>query len=220
MAERSGLWPVARPHCPILIGLLLACAAARAQSPSPTLPPQFREVLAAPQHLNAAIEAAKHSTTWVKNGCQTGELTRVPQVRVWKRPEFDSSNKPIAGQWGEAFAASGCGSTRILNVVTSLRGPGVLISGPLAPGDTSANPTLQVDASRYAFVAVIQRAPGCNQAYLDDTKRIRDGKPDNAQLTGLVHVEHWRFVACGKDITVEMTFLPSATGTDVVAHVL
>ena len=175
-------------------------------------------MLTAPQHVNAAMDAARHSTTWIRHGCQDGSLTRLSRVAIWKQPEHDASGKPTSGQWSERFQATGCGITRLLNAITTVRGPGVLVSGPVAPGDTTADPTLQMDASRYAFAAALRRVPGCSEAWLDNTRMIRQEHPDDARLTGPVRIEDWMIVACGRDITVEMKFLPIAIGTDIVAH--
>lgn len=203
-----------------VVCMMLATTAAHAQNAPRTASPQFTAILQAQQHRDTVINAAKLSTTWIRHGCQDGSFTYLPLVRVWRQPQFDSTNKPIAGLWGERVQASGCGITRILNVVTSVRSPGALVTGILAPGDTGADPTLQVDASRYAFAAALTRAPGCRQAFLDNTQQIREEKSDDARVTGTVRVENWTIVACGQSVVTEVKFLPDATGTTVVAHAL
>ena len=202
-----------------LAGVLLVSTHAGGQTPSAAPSPRFATVLAASQHVNAAADAAKHSTTWVQRACHDGSLTKLSRVAIWKQPEFDAAGVPIAGEWGERFQATGCGMMRLLNVVTSVRSPGVLVSGPWAPGDTTADPTLQRDASRYAFAAAMPHVPGCQQAFLDDTHVVRRETVDDARLTGPIRVEDWAIVACGKSLVAEMRFLPVASGTDIVAHV-
>lgn len=198
--------------------LMLLATTASAQNPPPPPSPQFSSILQAQQHRDAVIDAAKHSTTWIRHGCQSGSFTPLPVVKVWKRPEFDATNRPIAGLWGERVEASGCGITRLLNVATSVRSPGALVTGILAPGDTGADPTMQMDASRYAFTAAV--SPGCQQAYLDDTHAVRKEKADDPRVNGPVSVEDWTVVACGRTVVVEVKFIPTANGTTVVAHAL
>lgn len=202
--------------------LLLTCVAAQAQDAPPPPSPQFNAILQSQKQRDAVIETAKHSTTWIRHGCGNASFSQLPVIRIWKRPEFNLANAPTAGQWGERVQASGCGITRLLNVSTSVRSPGVLVTSLLAPGDTSADPILQIDASRYAFTAAIAGVKGCQDAFIDDTHAVRSEvmEPSDARITGPVRVEHWTIVACGRNIVVEMKFLPTATGTTIVAHPL
>ncbi len=158
--------------------------------------------------------------TWIRHGCQSASFTPDTGVRVWRWPEFDLGGQPVAGAWGEAVRADGCGIARVLNVLTYVRTAGALVSGPLAPGDTTADPTLQRDASQHAFTAALTHVPGCRQAYLDDTRfvsRTAPARPD-PRLTGPVTLEHWTVIACGTPVVVDVQFLPVGHGTDIVAR--
>ncbi len=202
--------------------LSLTCIAAQAQNAPPPPSPQFSAILQSQKQRDAVIETAKHSTTWIRHGCGNASFSHLPLIKIWKRPEFDSANAPMAGQWGQRVEASGCGITRLLNVLTSVRSMGVLINSLLAPGDTSADPTLQIDASRYAFATAIAGVQGCRDAYIDNTQAIRNEvpEPSDVGITGPVKVEHWTIVACGHNIVVGLKFSPTATGTTIVAHTL
>jgi hypothetical protein len=195
--------------------------AAQAQDAS-ALSPQFNAILHAEQHRTAVLEGAKHSTTWIKHDCQNASFAPLPTIKIWKHPEFDSSGAPTAGQWGESVEASGCGISRQLNVVTTVRSPTELVTGPLAPGNTSADPILQKDASRQVFTAAMTKAPGCKQVFLDNTQAIRkeSPKPTETFLTGPVPVENWSVVVCDQTVIVEVKFLPTAAGTTIGAHAL
>jgi hypothetical protein len=202
------------------IHLTLAVSAAYAQNAGPTTTPQFTRVLQAPQHRSVVIEAAKQSTSWIKRSCQSTSFVPLPGIRIWTPPEFDSTGAPIKGEWGESVLASGCGFTKKLNVGTAVIKPQALVTGVLAPGDTEANPTLQLDTSRYVFAAATGKAPSCKDRYLDDTKAVRKEPPTDPILKGPVVVENWIVMACGQTIAVEVKFMPTADGTTIGAHAL
>jgi len=211
-----------RPTIALLCMLCLAIGSvvAQAQAQSHSISPQFATILQAQQHRDAVLDAAKHSTTWLRHDCPGASLAPLEGIKVWKWPEFDAAGVPIAGDWGESVQASGCGFTRVLNVVTTVRSPGALVTGPLAPGGTRADPILQRDASRYAFAAALLHSPGCKDAFLDDTEidHNTDPRPPDAQLAGPARLERWSIVACGRSVAVEVQFLPTASGTTVVVH--
>lgn len=201
---------------------VLSVLAAHAQNSAPQTSPQFSAILRAQQHRDAVLGAAKQSTSWIRLNCQKMSFIPLPLMRIWKPLEFDSNGAPTAGVWGETLEASGCGTTKKLNVVTIVRGPRQLVTGVLAPGDTSADPVLQKDAWRYVYAAakVKVTAPGCQQAFVDNTQAVRKEEPTDAQLTGPILVENWTVVACGQTVVVEVKFLPTANGTTIGAHAL
>ena len=211
-----------RPWGLALVHSILSVMAAQAQDAPPPPAPQFSAILKAPQHRNAVIDAAKHSTTWIKHDCQSASFTPLPMIKVWKRPEFDSTGTPVAGMWGESIEASGCGITRKLNTVTTVHNAGALVTGPLAPGYTSADPVLQLDTSRYVFAAEKIKVQGCQQAFLENTQAVRKESPEptDARVTGAVLVENWTIAACGQTVIVEVKFIPTAGGTTIAAHAL
>lgn len=200
--------------------VLSIAAAGHAQNAIPPTSSQFSKVIQAKQHRDAVLGAAKQSTAWIKRNCQNASFVPLSTIKTWKPLEFDSTDAPIAGVWGETIEARGCGAPIKLNVMTVVREPNVLVSGVLAPGDTQADPTLQKDASRYVFIAALAKAPGCQQAHIEDTKVVRKEAPDDARLTGPVLVENWTVIACGRNVIVEVKFLPTANGTTIGAHVL
>jgi hypothetical protein len=182
--------------------------------------PQFGNILRAQQHRDAVLGAAKQSTTWIRHACASGTFKPLPTIKIWKPLKFMSDGKPLEGVWGESVEASGCGLTRLLNVVTVVRDPGVLITQVLAPGTTEADPILQKDASRYVFIASVARVPGCQQAFIDDTRFIKQEPASDAHMIAPAGVEHWTVSACGHEFTVEVKFLPLAGRTDIAARVL
>jgi hypothetical protein len=181
---------------------------------------QFAGVLQAPQHRDAVLQAAKQSTTWIKHGCSSGTFKPLPTVKMWKPARFGANGSPVEGVWGETIEANGCGMTRILNVATIVRSPGVLVTQVLAPGETKADPLLQQDASRFVFSAGLA-GTGCRQAFIDDTKAVgQEPASSVAGLVGPVEIEQWTLIACDRNITVEVQFLPRAGKTEIVAHPL
>jgi hypothetical protein len=205
----------------LAIAMMLAPMAAHGQDRAGTISAQFAGVLQAQQHKDVLLQAAKQSTTWIRHGCNSGAFKPLPAVRIWKPAGFGANGSPIEGIWGESIEASGCGMTRILNVATIVRSPGVLVSQVLAPGETKADPLLQQDASRFVFAASVSVAPGCRQAFIDDTKVVgQEPASSDARLVAPVEVEQWTVSACGQNVTVEVKFLPVAGKIDIVAHVV
>jgi hypothetical protein len=206
---------------PAIVMMLGSIATAQGQAPVMGVTPQFADVLRSQQHRDAVSGAARQSTVWIRHACDSASFNALPSLKIWQPVSFDAKNTPVAGVWGESIEVNGCGIDRILNVATVVRSPGVLVSKVLAPGATKADPLLQRDASRYVFAALAKAVQGCRTAYLDDT--VFEGEEASvplAKVTGPVKIEHWIVAACGRTITVEVKFIPVASSTDVVAHVL
>jgi len=189
------------------IVVLLLPATVRAES---SLNPNLARVLSAPAHLNAVFGAAGRSTTWIRHGCQSTTYSKPKLTYVWQAPRFDLAGDPIAGEWGERLTAEGCGLKRTINVRTVVEGPNVLRTGVLAPGLTHADLTLQLEVSREVFQSALAKAPGCRDAFVDDTRY--EGRAGSSSK------ETWTVIACGKTLSIAVELIPDATGFAVVAH--
>jgi hypothetical protein len=179
--------------------------------------PAFRTVLQSPEHQSAVLRALKQSTVWQRHGCADATFT-VLKVVIYKAPAFDAAGKPIVGAWGEKVRATGCGTSLLLNAVTQVRSPGVLVSGALAPGETTADPILQRDASFYARPVAMRGHAGCKDAYLENTEILNKTAAAPPDATGPVRFERWTVFVCGSIVAVELMFTPDKTGTSIVAY--
>jgi hypothetical protein len=202
----------------LLAALVLLSPLADAQpSPLAESSPAFNAVLQSPQHHAAVLGAVKQSTVWRKHACAAATFA-VQKVMIYHAPSFDASGKPLSGVWGEKLRATGCGNTLILNAVTQVRSPGVLVSGALAPGDTVADPILQRDASLYARPVLMRGHAGCRDAYVENTEVLNKTVPQPGSATGPVRFEKWTAFVCGSTVAVELMFTPNATGTTIAAY--
>ena len=81
------------------------------------------------------------------------------------------------------------------------------------PGDTHADPTLQRDALRYAWLAAKAVAPNCV------TPHVRHTRYDGLVATAdKAWHESWIVAACGQNVEVPITFIPDPTGTRITTQ--
>jgi hypothetical protein len=176
----------------------------------------FKAVLRSPDHQNAVLAAAKQSAVWQRNPCADATFT-LQRVMIYRAPTFDPAGKPLSGLWGEKLRATGCGTSRTLNAMTTVRSPGVLVNFALAPGDTTADPILQRDAASYARPIALRGQEACKDVYLENTEILHKTAPQPPQATGPVRFEKWTVFVCGSEVAVEVSFMPDHTGTLVSA---
>jgi hypothetical protein len=203
---------------PLALALLPLIAHAQ-QPPPPDAKSAFKAVLWSPDHQKSVLAAAKQSTVWQRNPCATATFT-LQRVMIYRAPEFDPTGKPVSGLWGEKLRATGCGTTRTLNAMTTVRSPGVLVNLALAPGDTTADPILQHDAASYARPVALLGQTDCKDVYLENTEILHKTEPPPPQATGTVRFEKWTVFVCGSEVPVELSFTPDSTGTLVSAHAI
>ena len=199
--------------------VLFALAVTPAASAAETAPdPALMTVLAAPQQRQAAIDTARNSTAWVRHGCTTGEFSNLSVTHVWRPLQYDATGAPVGGLWQESVIARGCGIERRLNVYGEVVGPRQIRWRLLAPVTTLANPKLQQDASHYVFVSALMVVKGCQDAYLDQTELLDRESVTEPGATAPALRERWTVVACGQSIPIAVTFIPDATGVQIVTN--
>jgi hypothetical protein len=201
----------------LIAALTLVPKVGQAQQQADEASPAFSAVLRSPEHQSAVLRAVKQSTVWQRNACADATFTLL-KVVIYKAPGFGPAGQPLSGAWVEKVRATGCGTSRVLNAVTQVRSPGVLVSGALAPGDTTADPVLQREASFYARPVAMLGHAGCKDAYLENTELLHKAAPQPADATGPVRFERWTVFVCGSTVAVELMFTPDKTGTNIVAY--
>ncbi len=212
-----------------LAGCATASAPPAAEQASLSVPyttpvsPQLQALIDLPQHRLGVLGAAQATTGWVRTACANASYTPLPGAAVWVEPQFNADGAPVSGLWRESVIATGCGTTRILNAATFVSGPNVAHTMPVAPGTTRAKLALQMDSKTYVMAALQAAAPGCATAYLDNTAAV-SAQPKSFGLygaaTGAPWVENWTLKGCAVPATVQITFTPDATGTEITAHAL
>jgi hypothetical protein len=142
---------------------------------------------------------------------------------VLKQPTFAADGYPTSGAWKQSFPVSGCGNDTSINFYFFAQPNEKITSLIGAPGDTHADPVLQRDGMRYVMMAARTQAPSCNAPHLRTTHF--DGRlgvqagPANAQTAPSGWREIWVVSACGRLLSVPLTFIPDATGTRIVVAI-
>jgi hypothetical protein len=201
---------------PVYAILILWTTSLGLQAQEVGIPASLVSILQNPQHQKAVVEAAQQSSTWVNNRCENAAFA-ITGLAIYQPVAVDERAQPIAGTWKQTVTAS-CGTYRLLNVITSVKAPGALISSVLLPGSTRADPQLQRDAVRYAVIASGGAPPpSCHQAYVADTKFVDvEGQADPnlpPARRSPPWKEEWTMIACERHSIVTLHFVPDATGT-------
>ncbi len=124
------------------------------------------------------------------------------------------------GAWKETIQQTGCGMTRLLNVLTTVQPDSTLKVQALLPGTTITDPQLQQDSVQYAAAGMGEMPPDCQQGGVLNTRFLGvDGqRPGILPAPGAPPrpwSEVWTLQACAKRADVILHFTPDATGTDI-----
>lgn len=144
-------------------------------------------------------------------------------VTVLKAPSFSVDGYPTSGVWKQSFPVSGCGNDTSINFIFFAQSNEKITSMIAAPGDTHADPVLQRDTMRYVIMVAKSQAADCSSPHLRTTQF--DGRLNahegsiNSQTTLGGWRETWTVSACGRSLSVPVTFLTDATGTRIVTAV-
>ncbi len=196
------------------------------QTPQPPqktdLPPTLLPLLTTPEHRAALVRATHAMDPPGTPACPDATYTTTGDIAILVPPRLDSAGKVVQGVWKESITANDCGPPRLLNAMTQVQPGGALLTTPLLPGTTIADPQLQKDSVQYAAAGMGSLPPGCNQGEVVDTQYVGlDGEPPGTRLAPgqapRPWTEVWALEACGKRANVTMQFTPDATGTAIHA---
>ena len=205
-----------RVFCLALVASLLA---ARAQAEDG---PALATLLGDPTTIQHVIGAARRSMVIVNNPCASAQFAILGQPTVYDPVAFDAAGRPTKGAWKQPVSAKGCGTTRLLNVLSSVGStPGALEVFPILPGTTHADALLQKDAVRYAVIASGPQEKGCRTRYVYDTTFLRTAGENHTGTTKWHERpwdELWTIATCTRKAQVTMHFVPDATGTGIVTN--
>ena len=188
----------------------------------PPGPPSLARLVMQSAWQDAVIAAARNEYKLLPDGCAAAEFKPTGQLTLFAPTQFNDQNQLVSGIWTERVNVTGCGPTRLLNVLTVLQ-PGSPPSRiATMPGDSHADPATQKNALQYAQ-AVAARAvpPGCKQQIFTNATfdgytglpnpEVKDGRDSRAWR------EVWSFNVCGATYQIELTFTPNAQGTQLIA---
>ena len=197
-------------------------AATQQPSQKTDLPPALLPLLTTPEHRAALLRAAHVVEPPGAPACPDANYTTTGDIAILVPPRLDPAGKVVQGVWKESIRVDGCGPPRLLNAMTQVKPDGSLLTTPLLPGTTIADPQLQRDSVQYAAAGMGSLPPGCNQGGVVDTRYVGlEGEPPGTRLAEgqapRPWTEVWTLEACGKRANVMMQFSPDATGTAIHA---
>lgn len=176
----------------------------------------FSQLVSDPREQEMVLGAAKRSNVVLESPCEDAHYSIANQFSIVESLALDDAGAIRSGVWKQTVNYSGCGATRILNVLVSLAAGPRANAYPLMPGMTHADPRLQLDVFRSpAMQLQIEplRDPACTKVYVADTVFV---SRESATLPGAKEPgwhELWTVVACDHRASIPVTFTPDATGT-------
>ena len=177
-------------------------------------------MLVTADHRAALLQAAR--AVDLPQPCSTASYTTTGNIGVMLPIKASPDGRLTAGAWKETIQQAGCGTTRVLNALTTVQPDGTLQTQPLLPGTTITDPQLQQDSVQYAAAGMGPMPPGCDQGSVLNTRFVgQDGSapgvPPRPGSPPRPWTEVWTLAACAKQVDVLMHFTPDPTGTEVRA---
>jgi hypothetical protein len=212
MAKATGMIHISAAFLAFLYAVFAPTADALAQDHT-----LLRKILADPGERQHVLDASKRSSVVLHNPCPSADFQLTGGVAIFAPPAADQSGAVRRGAWKQSVREQGCGQDRILNVLVVVRGPKTLATAPLLPGTTHADPTLERDAARYAWIAAQPAMGDCKSGYIAETRYIGTSGVVPGSGARSVWREMWHLVACGRNLNVPLLFTPDTSGTTIAA---
>jgi hypothetical protein len=211
MSWMNGRTPMRAWRLPLLLLAFGSHQAALAQ-----LDPAFARLVKDPREQKMVTDAARLSSVVLEHRCAEARYTILDKLSVVEPLMFDKSTGDLrSGSWRQVIKYTGCGVTRVLNVLVSAAAPSIG-ARPLLPGTTLAGPQLQVDVFKSPALQLRidrWRDPGCTFAYVANTAFVDYGSAPVSGTARHSWQEVWTLAACDRTDSVTITFAPDATGT-------
>lgn len=174
-------------------------------------------VVADPVVQQRVLNAAKRSSVVINDSCPSAQFNLTDNLVIYKPLLRDTAGALIGGAWKQIVQENGCGNSRYLNVLAYVKDPKTLVTAPLLPGTTHADPILQKDAVRYAVIAAGAAMKNCNTAYIANTEFLQQEGEALKDAKGPAWREMWTVITCTNKAIVPLQFIPDSTGTEIVA---
>ena len=205
-----------------LASLFSRCAQADETASGSPVPAALQQVLVAPDHRAALLQAAQGVYGPGLASCPNVAYATTGDVGMLE-PAKINAGRITAGAWKETIQQTGCGMTRQLNAVTTVQADGSLQVQALLPGSTMTDPQLQQDSVQYAASGIGTMPDGCEQGGVLNTRFVgvdglKPGIRPAPSSPPRPWSEVWTLQACAKRVDVTMHFTPDGTGTDIRAE--
>lgn len=142
--------------------------------------------------------------------CTDVEPASASRVSVFGEIAFDAAGKAVGGLWTARYPVKVCNKAVIRSVAFASRADGNLEITPMVPGESLADPLLQLD-TKQAFAVSIQKMIGeCSAIVVRDTQVV-----DPPVKLRDKWREAWIAHACGRDAGQVIEFVPNKEGTAV-----
>lgn len=211
----------------LMIGLISAAEAQLRLRTDNDWRGQFRTYLASRDYVDSLGVLIRDVENRIAPDCDP-DLAGAKRQGLWvrKRILFDGGGTyPNAGQWQDRIAINRCGKRILHNfLVTALpdKSPAFRV---LLPGNSRADARLQLDA-RSAVLAIASAqatsstcGPSGFKIVSADFDRFL-GDTANAELNDRIWREIWTTEACGRQILVEVKFVPKEKGYTFVVDLV
>ena len=141
-------------------------------------------------------------------GLDCGKSYRFGLIGLIRYSDLDDQKS-----WIERYAVE-CNKTVKRSLLMVIRGNDLQESSLLLPGDTNADPVLQMNAmADLAPLAMAKGPRDCQRRYVFDTAMIEPPQGGSWK-------ERWSFMVCDKPVDVDAAFVPAPTGgTSVIGQV-
>ncbi|HEY2526913.1 MAG TPA: hypothetical protein VGJ20_03030 [Xanthobacteraceae bacterium] len=202
-----------------IIGVALAVALVGGRAEDASL--ELARIVKDSANQQAVTEFAREQNGQLPGACDKATYNETSRALVLSPPQVDGSGKLIAGAWLQSVIATGCGTSRQLNMLTSAQPDGTLRRIALLPGTTIADPQLQRDGIQFAMGGVGQlMPPDCRrEARVVETRFVEFEGPPASTVQPVRAARPWRedwtVEGCGKRVVVPVHFIPDPTGTTI-----
>ena len=168
------------------------------------------KVLKHPFLQEIVVEKAKKTNVVQGMNCPAAQVKPLDDFIIFAPLKFDSSNQLVKGTWRQRASWKGCGKERLINILLDINANQEKIRAVnITPGNTRADPRLQIDAGMSAILLAVGNAKNrsCKNRYIDDTKFLgmTGAEPSWDEL--------WTTDVCGEKIQEIVHFTTDMTGT-------
>jgi hypothetical protein len=182
--------------------VLLAASQAMAQVPA-----RLTDYVATPAHQARTLEQVRQTPRLQLLQCAEPASFSASTVSfaATKKLRFGRDGTPERGIWSEQVTVAACGQTMQLSVAYIVDGA-KWVTGPMAPGDSHADPIAQGDALRAIVPLIKKKIASCGPALPVFFNSAYRGPLASAGTGGWL--EHWDLLYCDKHIEIPITFAP------------
>lgn len=142
--------------------------------------------------------------------CKEVEPARASRVSVFGDVAFNDAGVATEGRWTARYPVRVCNKAVLRSVAFAARANGELEISPMVPGESLADPLLQLDTKK-AFAVAVQKMIGeCSKIVVRDTQVVTVPAKLNSPWR-----EAWIAHACDRDVGQVLEFEPNKDGTAI-----